>query len=72
MTAPRKQVIVTIAPDGSIAATTRNIKGTACLDYINILEDMLDAEATRSHYTAEYHQTTQTDPDEVSHDLQQR
>lgn len=68
----QEQVVVTIAPDGSVVAMTRNIKGTGCLEYISVLEDMLEAQTTNSSYTAEYDEATETNHHEVSNDQQQR
>lgn len=69
---PREQIVVTVAPDGSITAETKGIKGTGCLDYIQVLEDLLDAKTTSSVFTDEYTQTTSTQHHEVSNDLHQR
>lgn len=49
-----KQLIVTLFTDGSIEAETRGIFGEACLDYIGVLEDMLEADTTDSAFTADY------------------
>lgn len=62
--ATRKQIRVRIFPDGRIKAEVVGIKGKACTDYIQILEQMLDAETVDSEYTAEYFETEQV---EVSH-----
>ena len=71
MTYSREQIIVTIATDGAVVATTHGIKGTGCLDYINLLEDLLEAEATTSNYTPEYNETAQSRHDEVDNDQRQ-
>ena len=73
---PREQVVVTVAPDGAVTAETRGIKGKACLDYIAVLEDLLEATTTSSAFTEEYEQTatstsTTTDEQEVSRELRQ-
>ena len=47
MTGGREQIIVRVAPDGTISAETTGIKGAKCLDYINLLEDLLDAQTTK-------------------------
>lgn len=59
---------VTVGPDGSVTAETRNLLGSRCLDYIAVLENLLDAETTSSAYTADYHRsaiTTHTDHQDV-------
>lgn len=50
----QKQLIVTLRPDGSVAAETLGMTGDECLDYISALEDLLDATTTSSSYTAEH------------------
>ena len=72
MTQPREQIIVTVSPDGAVLATTHGIKGTSCLDYINLLEDLLEAETSTSRFTPEYDETPQISHDEVDNDLHQR
>lgn len=49
-----RRISVTIGPDGKIRATTLGIEGKACLDYIPLLEDLLDAEVVESAFTPEY------------------
>ena len=49
-----KQIVVTIGRDGSIKAKTMGIKGKACVDYLPLLEDLLDAEVADSAFTPEY------------------
>lgn len=51
-----KQLIVQVRPDGTVHAETLGLYGTACLDYIAVLENMLDAETTESSFTDAYGQ----------------
>lgn len=71
-----EQIIVRIAPDGSVQAETKGIKGNACLDSIQLLEDLLEAQTVASSFTPEYHETTTrtaTAPEiEEDHELRQR
>lgn len=66
-----QQIIVRIAPDGAIQAETRGIKGPACMNYIEILEDMLDATTVSSAFTSEYTETANTEQNEIRRDLHQ-
>lgn len=50
----RKQLIVSLRPDGTIDAETMGMYGDECLSYVSVLEDLLDATATRSAFTADY------------------
>ncbi len=72
MTEPGEQIIVRVSPDGAVVAETRGVKGPRCLDYINLLEDLLDAQATDSAFTEAYFETPLSTHDEVSNDLHQR
>lgn len=55
----REQTVVTIGRDGSIKAKTLGIKGKACVDYLPLLEDLLDAEVVDSAFTPEYTEVDQ-------------
>lgn len=52
----RRRIAVCIRPDGSIEAETLGITGDACLDYLPLLEDLLDAEVANSAFTSDYGQ----------------
>ncbi|AWB87595.1 DUF2997 domain-containing protein [Mycetocola zhujimingii] len=52
-----KQLIVQVRPDGTVHAETIGMYGQECLDYISVLENLLDAEATSSSFTEAYSQT---------------
>ena len=68
---PREQIVVRVAPDGSISAGTQGIKGDRCLDYVAVLEDLLDATTTSSAFTPEYQQSVTSTHDEATNDLHQ-
>ncbi|TFD57699.1 DUF2997 domain-containing protein [Cryobacterium suzukii] len=55
-----KQLIVQVRPDGTVHAETVGLYGNECLDYIAILENMLDAETTTSSFTDAYGQVAAT------------
>ncbi|MQA25921.1 MAG: DUF2997 domain-containing protein [Micromonosporaceae bacterium] len=48
------RILITIAPDGTVAAKTKGMYGDRCLDYIPVLENLLEATAADSSYTADY------------------
>ncbi|MFD1706126.1 DUF2997 domain-containing protein [Siminovitchia sediminis] len=52
-----KKLKIKIAEDGSVFAETIGIKGKDCLEYIELLEELLDAETVDSRYTEEYYET---------------
>lgn len=52
----KKQIEIRIRPDGKIDAVTRNIKGKACLKYIAVLEQLLEARTIDSEFTSEYYE----------------
>lgn len=54
-----EKIQLRILKDGTIQAVTNGIKGKKCVDYISLLENLLEAEATSSSYTSEYYETEQ-------------
>ena len=69
---PQEQVVVTVRPDGTITAETIGIKGSACLDQIALLEDLLEATTMTSNFTHEYHETATPLHDEAPNELRQQ
>ena len=53
----KKQLQIRIYPDGKIDAKTIGIKGERCIDYMKMLEQLLDAQIVESAFTDEYHQS---------------
>jgi hypothetical protein len=53
----RARIVLTVTPEGAVSAETRNILGDKCLDYIALLEDLLEARTVESSYTADRHRT---------------
>ena len=49
-----RRIAVTINRDGTIRAETLGIKGKTCLDYVPLLEELLEAETVQSEFTADY------------------
>ncbi|NES30794.1 DUF2997 domain-containing protein [Micromonospora terminaliae] len=56
----QKRVVLTVTSEGLVSAETQGLIGDACLDYIAILEDLLDARTVESAYTADYSKRTVT------------
>lgn len=52
----KEQIIVKIQADGEIKVETLGMKGEACLDVIELMEQLLQAETIDSAYTAEYYE----------------
>lgn len=52
-----KKIKIRITEEGSIYAETIGIKGKECLEYIELLEQLLDAETIDSNFTKEYAET---------------
>lgn len=52
-----KQIRVTIGTDGTIEAETLGIVGLDCLDQVAVLEELLEATAVSSEFTADYHRS---------------
>ncbi|UTR13185.1 DUF2997 domain-containing protein [Salipaludibacillus sp. LMS25] len=53
-----KKLRIEITPDGKINAKTLGMTGDECLQYVTLLENLLDAEAIDSEFTEDYYQTT--------------
>jgi hypothetical protein len=66
------RIVVRVSPDGIITAETQGMKGPKCLDVIEVLENLLDAQTVNSAFTHEYDQTPIEMDDEVRNDLKQR
>lgn len=60
------RVTVTTGKDGSISAETHGVTGSKCLDYIPLLEDLLDAETVTSEFTEDYRRTSASAEDTAS------
>ncbi len=54
------KIEIRIYPTGLIESKSIGIKGKNCLDYLPLLEDVLQAETVMSSFTAEYQETTST------------
>ncbi|CAM3049324.1 DUF2997 domain-containing protein [Skermania piniformis] len=50
----RARITVVVGPDGHIRAATHGVTGTQCLPYVAVLEDLLEATAVDSAYTADW------------------
>ena len=67
-----EHIVVRVMPDGAVHAETKNMKGTRCLESIELLEDLLDAATLTSAFTPEYHESTHTTTTEEADELHQR
>jgi|AntDryMetagUQ889_1029465.scaffolds.fasta_scaffold07477_2 hypothetical protein len=67
----KPEIHVRVMRDGTVTAETRNVTGTSCLEYIGLLEDLLDASTTASAYTTDYTRTDTESTMEVSDELRQ-
>ncbi|HZH60282.1 MAG TPA: DUF2997 domain-containing protein [Metabacillus sp.] len=52
-----KKIKIKLNEDGNIFAETIGMKGKECLQYIELLEELLDAESIDSNFTDEYYET---------------
>lgn len=53
----QKQLVVQVRRDGTVQAETIGMQGAECLDYIAILENLLEAETSESAFTDDYYRT---------------
>ena len=59
-----KRIRIDVSPDGNIKAETFGIYGQKCIDYVSILEDMLEAQAIQSNFNADYSKSEEFSTDE--------
>lgn len=55
-----KKIEIRVSIEGKIKAETFGIFGPKCIDYVSILEDLLDATATESKFNDDYQRVTDT------------
>lgn len=53
----KKQIIISIDPDAVVSARTKNIKGSACLKFKRIIQDITNSSIVDSVLTSEYYET---------------
>lgn len=52
-----KKLEIEILANGQMKAEVKGFKGKECVKYIEILEELLDAQVVDSDYTDEYYET---------------
>ncbi len=67
----RVELHVRVGVDGVVTAETRKVTGAACLDYISVLENLLEATTADSAYTANYSRTSTQQELDNRNDLRQ-
>ena len=53
----KKQMKITLLPNGKIKMETQGIKGKKCLDYIDVLKKLANVKITDTQYSQEYYET---------------
>ena len=51
-----KKLIISIDKNGLVTAEVSGAKGQKCLDYIALLEDIIEGKAVSQEYTQEYYE----------------
>jgi hypothetical protein len=51
-----KKIVIQINKDGSINAKTLGMKGKSCMDYLNFLTTIVEADVLDSDFTQEYYE----------------
>ena len=69
--AEQTRLVVRVAVDGTISAETQNVTGPQCLEYISLLEEILEASTTSSAYTADYTRSGSVATTEARNELRQ-
>ncbi|SDS73379.1 DUF2997 domain-containing protein [Actinoplanes derwentensis] len=66
----KPRIVVTVNPDGTVSAETLDILGDHCLDYIAVLEDLIDGKVQNSAFTSDYtRQTSFVQDQQVNRDV---
>jgi hypothetical protein len=68
-----KTITIRISPTGEVTAETHGLKGSECLPYIGLLEDLLEAATIDSAYTPEFyegsaHLDTHAEDSQIEHE----
>lgn len=66
-----KKIRFEITRDGEIRAKTIGMDDTSCMAYIDVLEEILDAETVDSAYTEEFLKAQNIQTDEENLDLEE-
>ena len=56
----KKQLKITLLPNGEVKLETIGIKGEKCLDYIPFMEKLGDLKIVKKEFTEEYYETEVT------------
>ncbi|MCH2034971.1 MAG: DUF2997 domain-containing protein [Tenacibaculum sp.] len=51
-----KKVIIEITKSGAVNAKVEGVKGKKCLEYISVLEDLIEGETLEHELTHEFHE----------------
>lgn len=52
-----KKLKIRLLPNGEIQMETIGVKGKECLDYVKLLQKLVNAKITKTELTDEYYQT---------------
>ncbi len=52
----KKELIITIKKDGTVNTITKNIKGSSCLNYMDLIQNLIKADIYDSSFTDEYYE----------------
>lgn len=64
-----KKLKIRIYKDGTMKAKTEGIKGEKCTEYVERLEDLLDAKVINSEFTYEYYEEEVYEKDNIKMNL---
>ncbi|CAL2085413.1 DUF2997 domain-containing protein [Tenacibaculum sp. 190524A05c] len=51
-----KKIIIEITNSGAVKAKVEGVKGKRCLEYISVLEDLIEGETLEHELTHEFHE----------------
>ena len=62
----KKQLKITLLPNGEVKMETVGIKGKKCVDYIPFMEKLADLKIIKKDFTSEYYEQEVTEQIETS------
>ena len=60
-----QRITIQIFADGRVQASTHGIKGKKCVEYIRVLEAILEAQTVDSNYKPEYYESEEVQLDNI-------
>ena len=57
----KKQMKITLLPNGEVKMETIGVKGKKCLDYVEMVKFLVDGRVEKQEFTSEYYEQEQVE-----------